>query len=278
MRNYKILSMFFLLSLTASCMLSGCRLHAPKASPGSEAVTSEALPMPSQAPVVPQTTQAPTEQETQPPEKLLIVIDPGHQLHADMSQEPLGPGSSELKFRVSGGTAGYVTGLAEHELNLSVSFLLRELLLDRGYEVVLTREEADVSMSNAERAAIANDLQADAFIRIHANGSENHAEHGALTICMTASNPFNAELHDESYALCENILECMCATSGAKQLYIWETDTMTGINYSQVPVCIVEMGFMTNPDEDRLMATEDYQRQLATGIADGIDRYFEVTP
>lgn len=264
-----------MLSLTV-CLFPGCHSASKNTTGGSETIPSETVP--SQAPTVPQTTQAPTEQETEPPEKLLIVIDPGHQLHADMSQEPLGPGSSEMKFRVSGGTAGYVTGLAEHELNLSVAFLLREILLARGYEVVLTREEADVSMSNAERAAIANDLEADAFIRIHANGSDNHDEQGALTICMTTANPFNAYLHDASYALCEDILECMCASSGAKQLYVWETDTMTGINYSQVPVCIVEMGYMTNPDEDRLMATEEYQQKLAMGIADGIDRFFEVTP
>ena len=70
------------------------------------------------------------------------------------------------------------------------------------------------------------------------------------------------------------MLDEIVASTGAKRLYIWETDTMSGINWCQVPVTIVEMGFMSNEAEDRKMATDAYQEQLALGIANGIDRYF----
>ncbi len=218
----------------------------------------------------------PEEEEEEPEEpeiRGLIVIDPGHQAQGDSELEPNGPGSSEMKAKVTSGTAGVSTGKAEYELNLEVSLKLRDELESRGYEVIMTRETHDVRISNAERAQVANEAGADVFVRIHANGDDDHSVNGVITICQTASNPYIASLYEENHRLSELILDAVVEATGAKRQYIWETDTMTGINWCNVPSTIVEMGFMTNPEEDEKMATDAYQQQIVEGIANGIDEF-----
>lgn len=202
----------------------------------------------------------------------VVVLDPGHQLKGNSQKEPLGPGSSRMKAKVTSGTEGCVTKLAEYQLNLDVSLKLGKELKKRGYQVIYTRTTNNVNISNAGRAKIANNAKADAFIRIHANSSDDSGVHGAMTICQTSKNPYNASCYKQSKKLASNILDALVSSTGCRKQIVWETDTMSGINWSEVPVTIVEMGYMSNAAEDRNMAKDSYQDKIAAGIADGIDK------
>ena len=206
----------------------------------------------------------------------LVVIDPGHQGPGqDMSQtEANGPGSDVMKAKLAVGTYGRTTGLNEYELTLDISLLLKTELESRGYRVIMTRTTHDINIGNIERAQIANDAGADALIRIHANGSEDSSVSGALTMSPSASNPYVSNLYDVCRNLSSCIIDAYCAATGLENDGVLEVDDMTGINWSQVPVTILEMGFMTNTEDDLYMANTANYETMVRGIANGLDTYF----
>jgi len=206
--------------------------------------------------------------------KKIIAIDAGHQLVADSTKEPLGPGSTVLKNRVSSGTRGIVSKVPEYIINLEMALTLKAKLIAEGYEVVMIRETHDVSISNKERAEIANNANADLFIRIHANGSSNTKVKGIETIYPSPENPFVGALSESSKKISTLILEEMVKTTGAENRGAIPMDNMSGLNWSKVPVTIIETGYMSNKDEDKLLITSEYQDKLVQGMVNGIKLYF----
>ena len=220
-------------------------------------------------------TSVPEETPEQAEASYVIAIDPGHQAKGNYDEEPNGPGSDVMKAKVSPGTQGVSTGIPEYELNLAVSLYLRDELEARGYEVIMIRETNDVDISNVERAQIANEAGVDAFIRIHADSFTDESVNGVSTLCQTADNPYNGNLYAASRRLSDLVLEEDVNMTSAKKRSVSETNTMTGINWTTVPTTILEMGFMSNPEEDERLATEEYQRKIAVGVANAIDRFLK---
>lgn len=206
--------------------------------------------------------------------KKTVVIDPGHSGVVASGTEPLGPGSSQQKAKDASGTQGTTTRVPEYRLTLEVSQKLKKELEKRGYEVLLTRSDHKTAISCRQRAMVANKAKADAYVRIHANGSSSSSAQGAMTICTTANSPYTSGMYKKNRKLSEDILDAYVKRTGAAREYIWETDSMSGNNWSQVPTTILEMGYMTNPQEDVKMQTDSYQKKMVRGIADGIDRFF----
>lgn len=207
----------------------------------------------------------------------IVGIDPGHQSeNIDTSAtEPNGPGSSTMKAKASTGTSGSFSGLPEYQLNLNVSLLLRDILEQRGYQVVMTRTDNDTAISNKERAELVASKGAEICVRIHTNGDDSSGVSGALTMCPSQQNPYVSSLYDSSNRLSRCIIDSYCAATGFQNRGIIYTDSMTGINWSTIPVTIVEMGFMTNQNDDLKMADSAFQQTMAEGIANGIDAYFQ---
>lgn len=205
----------------------------------------------------------------------LIALDAGHQLKGNSDLEPIAPGSQELKAKVTSGTSGVSTGVSEYIVNLQIAKLLEGELKARGYRVYMVRESHDVDISNSQRALMAEKVKAELFVRIHCNSISDSSVKGALTMCQTSKNQWVSNTYEESRTLSEYILKGLCSASGAQNKGVQETDEMTGINWCSMPVTIVETGFMSNEEEDKLLNNTEYQAKIAKGIADGIDEFWE---
>ena len=208
--------------------------------------------------------------------KYKVAIDAGHQRVQNKGTEPIGPGSSTMKQKVSSGTYGNWSHLNEYELNLQVALKLETELKKRGYDVYMIRRTHDVNISNAERAQMAASAGADIFIRIHANSSSSSSVRGAMAYQPSSANPYlSAAVKSGSQRLSSLILNNECAATGLPNRGLLTGDDMTGINWAKMPVTIIEMGFMSNQADDLYMASAAGQAAIVQGIANGVDQYFK---
>jgi N-acetylmuramoyl-L-alanine amidase len=271
---------FALLALGAAVViaLSASPVNHPADMTPSPSVPASLSPSPTPK-VAPSPTTPPTPSPTVvdgPLSGYILGIDPGHQAVPNPDTEPNSPNSIKLKAKVSAGARGSFTGLSEYELNLSVALKLKDKLEALGAAVIMTRETNDVDISNSQRAKMMNEAEADCWVRIHANNSGDPNIHGMFMLvpakgCLDTSGD---SAYEASLSLAETLLDSALASTGAYGRGVFKRSDQTGFNWSKIPVCTIEMGFMTNEDEDKLLASDEYQQKIADGLAQGFVDYF----
>ena len=209
----------------------------------------------------------------------VVVIDPGHDLRANLQTEPIGPGSATRKIKDGGGTRGVVSGTAEAQLNLAISLRVRTLLERAGVRVVMTRDHtAGTSIGNVARAGIANRAGAALFLRIHADGASSSAARGSHTLYPGLRAGWTDDIYARSRSSARIVQSELVRSLGFPDRGLQERSDFTGFNWADVPTILVEVGFMTNPTEDRALATEAYRERAARGLCRGALRFLGRSP
>ena len=206
---------------------------------------------------------------------VVVCIDPGHQENGQFVREPIGPGLSGTTVGKGGMAQGKVTLRKEDIVVLETAMILREVLMAQGATVVLTRDVQDVFHTNIERCDIAEAAGAHIMLRLHCNNSSNQNKTGIQIYSPLNSDYARAVASPEDYRLMgETLMNCMKDAVGYERKDATGTtrlnDSYVGNNWAKMACFLVEMGYMSNPGEDIKLATPEYQRMLAEGMAEGV--------
>lgn len=207
-------------------------------------------------------------------EKPTIVIDPGHSSVGNFEKEPIAPNSTDLKYKDVIGAKGEYTNIYENETTVSIGELLRGILSEKGYNVIMTKHSVKDSISNIERADIGNKNNADLVIRLHADSAEDSSAKGA-SVLVPAKNENTEDIYQNSYRYGEKLINNYTKELNIYSRGVIERDNMTGFNWSHVPVILLEMGFLSNKEEDTFISDVSNHEKIAQSIANGIDKCFE---
>lgn len=203
-------------------------------------------------------------------ERKVIVIDPGHSSTGNRDKEPIAPNSNTMKAKDVLGATGAFSNIPEHITTVVISNILEEKLTDMGFNVIMTKNKVEKSLSNVDRAKIGNEAQADLVIRIHADSAESQSANGA-SVLIPPKNEHTIDISDISREYGEKIINTYTNELNLKNRGIIYRDDMTGFNWSEVPVIILEMGFLSNKDDDIFLSDEKNHEKIANSIANGIN-------
>jgi N-acetylmuramoyl-L-alanine amidase len=196
----------------------------------------------------------------------LVCLDPGHARTANLTTEPIGPGSTTFKIKDGGGAPG------EARVVLQIAWKVRTLLLGRGYRVAMTRTGAEFTYGNGgniARAQFCNRRDSALMLRIHADGSTDPRRRGVMTLYPAWHRGWTDDILPESRQAAVLVQRQLARATGAFDRGIHPRGDLTGFNWANVPVILVETGFMTNPAERRRLESSRYQWIVARGLTRG---------
>jgi N-acetylmuramoyl-L-alanine amidase len=215
----------------------------------------------------------------------LIVVDPGHQL--GNSNPRFAKQMAQTKFNgtmVKGcNTTGTATnsGLPESTFTWKVAQRLKSLLEKAGAKVVLTRTTNsynDWGPCVWDRAGLANRLDADAMISIHADGAASSSK-GFFAMAPTRIKGWTDDVVKVDRRLAHAMIAGMKQAGAVPSNYIRDqlllTSNTTSLNFSNVPTTTIEVGNMRNASDARRMTSARGQQQYADWLFAGIERFFD---
>ncbi|WP_205843955.1 N-acetylmuramoyl-L-alanine amidase [Nakamurella deserti] len=209
-----------------------------------------------------------------------VVLDPGHN-GANGANPSIVNAEVDAGFgqRKACNTTGTSTddGYAEHRFTWAVAQRVTALLEAQGVRVVLTRDSDDgVGPCVNERARIGNESGADAVVSIHGDGS---APGDRGFYAMTSERlPAGEDVGAASRTLAAAVRDGLVAAGAEPSNYLgseglWERDDLAGLNLSQVPTTMLELGNMRDSEDAAFMTSDAGQDLLAAGIAQGVLDY-----
>lgn len=226
-----------------------------------------------------QTNQAEQTEQTEQTKKTTkkvktVFVAAGHQKRGISSTERYAPKGSGRKAKLTSGCDGVRTHIPEYKTNLAISKAVQKELEGRGYRVIMLRTTNNCPLSNQQRTKKANKSGADIHICIHCDsaGAGSTGPH----ICVPASSRYMGKtLYKKTLRLGSLVLSGAAKATGKRSHGTIRSNYYTTINWAKIPTFILECGYLSNPKEDRQLNSKSYQKKLAKGIANGVDKYFK---
>lgn len=204
-----------------------------------------------------------------------IVIDPGHSKNAGNEQEKVSPNLNEKKLKDTVGSTGVKSKKAEYQIVNEIALELEKNLKNIGYTVFMTKRDANQNMSNIERAEFGNEKKADLVLRLHCDSVDSQSAKGASALIPSEKGYMTKDISAISKKYGEKIINIYTKEAGIKNRGIVYRNDLTGFNWSKVPVVLLEMGFLSNPDEDMYLSNKNNYKDIANSIAEGINSIFK---